>query len=960
MKRILIGIGLFLGVAGFCDFSLVKDGKATATILLKEENPTVCAQFGALELQYHVKQITGAELPIAKAGNKPSTSNVIVIGGDAPGMLGDASAIEFNGNTLRLYGNDTSRREPVNYNDRKTFPRVSYECKGSLFAVYDFLELYCGVRFFGIREYETYYPKSSSLSVQEKNRRHDPKLDAFRLVYIDDNADFRKTFEARQTDIAMLRWRCSTLFGITNHNQYSIYFAHWDKAKNPNLAKAFKGKQEELFAKGFKGKRHSVDPILRNNYPDDPDIPPQLCYSNQGTVEYYAKEVLTYFNGSNVPGGWGNGSGGVPPTVALIPRIKGKPFFYPIQGGDTGGHCLCDDCKKRFPNDNKDDVSHNKFQFIADVAREAAKTNPEAGVSTLAYIQTLDYPDGVDLPKNVSVQICLPYYSWWHPVAEELQKGVYKTWIDKEAKNRPLTLWTYIFSTYWDARYHYGNYKAFPGLYPHKTGELFKMFTSDGIRGWFTEVEMGYNFLEAYIAARLCYDPTLNPEQLIDEYFPLYYGEAGTAMREVYEEIEHAYWNPANCKKEWLAVKDGVMSPKGKRHKYWTTGIWSPDMCWTLLGTDERMAKIDALLKEAQGKVKTDDEKKRLNHFIDHIWKQALDGKKEYKTLALRKQNPPKRLAVPVVDGTPSQIDWSKSFSTGKWKALSGSDTKYDCTMDVLQDAKFLHLRFKDANAPTMDQDLWYENIELFFAATDKKSALQIAIAPKGEFQCLQHTITNGEDNHQPVDIGVKVKCAVEQNSWSALIDIPLDKLPAGGKDMLVNFYRSKPSLRLAWNPIYGGAYMAGIDFYGRTILLPYFFEENQFVLSERGKYSGIIDDKAAHDGKAAWMNANASWTIQMRTAGMVPDGKYNVTVAIRCDEPSAKETTCGVGIYDTQIKREVKYVAIPCDKIVGDKYVPIDLGEFELNANRYFFVRKFSNNTPDAKIYVDCLSFRK
>ena len=784
-------------------------------------------------------------------------------------------------------------------------------------------------------------------------------MDAFRIINIDDAEPFRKSLNARQTALAFLRWRCSNLFGMTNHNQYSIYFAHWDKAKNPNLAKAFKGKQEELFAKGFKGKHHAVDPILSNNYPNDPDIPPQLCYSNQNTVKYYAQEVLTYFNGGNVPGGWRNGGGSHPADVPLLPRCVGKPYFYPIQGGDTGGHCLCEDCKKRFPNDNKDDVSHNKFQFIADVAREAAKTNPEAGVSTLAYIQTLEYPDGVDLPKNVSVQICLPYYSWWHPVAEELQKGVYKKWVEKEAAKRPLTLWTYIFSTYWDSRYHYGNYNAFPGLYPHKTGETFRMFLQDGMRGWFAEVEMKYNFLEAYIAARMCYEPSLDPEKLIDEYFTLYYGGAGKAMREIYEEVEHAYWNAANCKEEWLDVKDGVMSPKGKRHKYWTTGIWSADMCWTLLGTDERMAKIDALVKEAQAKAKSDDEKKRVQQFIDNIWTQALAGKKEYKILALRRQNPPKRLAVPVLEDRPT-VNWNDAVTTDKWLGLFAADSDLDCRMAAAMDSKYLHLRFTDAQSPSMNQDLWHENIELFFAAPDKKSAVQIAVSPTGAYECYSHAISKEEDILTPVDIGADIQCTVTMDSWSVTLAIPLSKLPSNGKDMLVNFFRSTPNTRLAWNPIFGGAYMAGIDFYGRVITLPFSLEEREFVLHNKGTTTGIMEDKAARDGSAAWMKADSSWAIQMRPAGLVPNGKYNVTALIRCDKLDVKGACCGVGIFDPNIKREVKYVTIPCDKIMGGKYVPIDLGEFELDNSRYFFVRKINQNAPNAKIYVDALLLSK
>ena len=105
---------------------------------------------------------------------------------------------------------------------------------------------------------------------------------------------------------------------------------------------------------------------------------------------------------------------------------------------------------------------------------------------------------------------------------------------------------------------------------------------------------------------------------------------------------------------------------------------------------------------------------------------------------------------------------------------------------------------------------------------------------------------------------------------------------------------------------------------------------------------------------------ADSSWAIQMKTAGMLPDGRYNVSVRIRCDAPELKGASCGIGIYDAKIKREVKYVSIPCEKIRRKEYIESDLGEFSLNNDRYFFVRKISENAPGAKIFVDCLSFSK
>ena len=78
----------------------------------------------------------------------------------------------------------------------------------------------------------------------------------------------------RELVLWRLRWRQTQQFGVTNHNQYSIYFARWGRAKSKSLAPAFKSKKPELFAKGFDGKFHATDAVLRKNYPQDVNLPP--------------------------------------------------------------------------------------------------------------------------------------------------------------------------------------------------------------------------------------------------------------------------------------------------------------------------------------------------------------------------------------------------------------------------------------------------------------------------------------------------------------------------------------------------------------------------------------------------------------------------------------------------------------------------------------------------------------
>ena len=147
IKSFMLVLLSWLPLLAFCDFTLVRNGEAEAVILL-DEKATKSAQLGAFELQHHVKLMTGVQLPIL-TGKAPAGKNIIKIGGDNKGLTGDSSKIEFKGNTLLLTGNDSLIYGKVDYNKPTTFPQVEYECKGSLFAVYDFLRgtVYCAFIF---------------------------------------------------------------------------------------------------------------------------------------------------------------------------------------------------------------------------------------------------------------------------------------------------------------------------------------------------------------------------------------------------------------------------------------------------------------------------------------------------------------------------------------------------------------------------------------------------------------------------------------------------------------------------------------------------------------------------------------------------------------------------------------------------------------------------------------------
>ncbi len=93
--------------------TLARDGRPAATIVLAAE-PTQSAQFAATELQFHVKKITGALLPIAFEGEKVAGTRILVGESEATRALGVRAGdlrpqeylIRFLPDTLVLLGRD--------------------------------------------------------------------------------------------------------------------------------------------------------------------------------------------------------------------------------------------------------------------------------------------------------------------------------------------------------------------------------------------------------------------------------------------------------------------------------------------------------------------------------------------------------------------------------------------------------------------------------------------------------------------------------------------------------------------------------------------------------------------------------------------------------------------------------------------------------------------------------------
>ncbi len=774
---------------------LIRDGHAASEIVLRE-NPTSSAQMAAFELTHHIQRITGVEIPVVRGKGTPGKI-WIELGMEEQPFEREFSAISFSPDRIRIYGYDSPVYEKVNYTAMETFPAGS---KGTLFAVYDFLEHYCGLRWYGLTEDATAFLPRKTLSVTMKEHEHSPKVDAFRSMY---NSGGRpETLKAidytpRDEALLRLRWRNVSFFGQTNHNLYRIFFFYWDKAKTPQFAGLFKGKHPEYFAQGYNEKMAPLDGFLRREYPKDADCPPGICFSSKEVVHFFADQAVEQWKGLPMVG--------LPSNGVYQKRLEGRPFFSSVQHMDTQGKCFCAECRKK-----ADAIGENNlmWQWIADIAEAAAKKQPGIGISTLAYQRSLAYPENVKLPENLCVQICLGIHSWWNPEFYKIQHDeIYKRWMDNKG-NRVMTCWLYVYSPGWDSKTRY-KHKFFPGVYPRHAGMIVKDMVSDGMRGYFMEVEMARNMLEAYVISQLFYDPGQNVDALLDEYYQLYYGSSAPEMKAFFTELEDIFWNWKNYPPSMFG-KNGIANRL--RHHSLGTGMLNADNNWSV-GTADRMKRLSSLIDEAEKKADSSLVKKRISWIRKGFWDQAVEGKRDQERREKTMKVPVKNIVIPQVPdagGNPDAVKWANTGEVGACHTLEDGDIRPGCfQLKLAADKNFLYLDFLEKK-PQENPGFWTNFFEIFFSADGNLPIAQIALNPSGEQKelCYLTNIINDVSHIQNVSFDQEYRLLENKGQWHWRMAIPLKKLFGNHeiRQFRMNFRRFSPEAKLVWNNFFASA----------------------------------------------------------------------------------------------------------------------------------------------------------
>ncbi len=616
MRRTLLALGLFItvhlvsGQASLAqsEFAIVQQGRPACSIVVAER-PTPAARLAALELQYHLLKITGAEIPIRSAGEGVEGRRILV--GDSSAMRqfsvrsedfeSQEYLIGFREDAILLIGRDwedteanrkvqgrsttdeslQQLRHKIDYWKAVGLPERStgeiqlpgvYDDQGTCLATYDFLERFCGVRWYGPAELNVVIPSKTNLSVAGQEIRRSLALKHRSALAGGSWPFLRGQWGDYTREQVVLYWRRLRLGGQRWAGNHTFHRSTLESVFN--------------------------DPEYQCKNPRGAGS--QLCYTNTKLVQKVAQMARDYFDGKGeLPQGW-----------------KAMGDYFAIVPDDNIHLCTCPACQELLAKGrdrttgffSSGEMSEYWFSFINAVAREVRKTHPDKYIATLAYWSYALVPE-FELEPNVSVAPCL--HTCYYPVHAEMKENdlaFYRAWQKKATA--PMFLWVYYHHPMEPALIQ--KWKCFPHIMVHETARAMRMFIRDGVRGIFECGEQDQ--LEQYVMAKVWDDPEVDVDGLIDEFFDLYFGPAAEPMKRFYLGLEAV-----------ACDRDNYPPPYHR-----SNGIDWKAVAWERLGTAERMAEFERFITQAETQAQTETQKQRVALWRSALWEWMRQGREEY------------------------------------------------------------------------------------------------------------------------------------------------------------------------------------------------------------------------------------------------------------------------------------------------------------------------------------------
>jgi hypothetical protein len=515
--------------------TLVKEGKP-ASLIVTGNRPLPSQQKAADELQYHLKRMTGATLPILREQDLGAMDAAVILVGqsDRLAALGIDTAklppetfvVKTIGNTLILAGEDGgSHLREASYDDGSVRT-------GTMYAVYDFLQDQLGCRWLWPGRTGEVIPKRSTVEVRPLDLQETPKL--FRrhfrgsfaeeikadcLQYIPRYLEGKDSLWAQMEQEERL-WLKRMRMGQSMKFSYGHAFTDWlDK---------YGKTQPDLLARQADGSRGLPDAAYPKQFV-------KLCVSNPKLVDLIAGEF-----------------------AARRARDPNDRFLNACENDGSRGFCLCDQCRAldkpldekhrqelrsrgwsdeqieaAFGTRGKDglpgSLSNRYFTFYNRLAHRVAEIAPDASVVVYAYSRYRFAPLDLKLEPNLLVGVIGFNFYPMTDTQRLFERENFLAW--KESGIRRLFFRPNSF--------YYSPAHGIPWSAARQMGEDMQFLVENGIVSTDFDRLAGHWSTAAptyYTVARLHWDTALGAEGALKEFYQSF-GPAAGAVGEYFD-----YW----------------------------------------------------------------------------------------------------------------------------------------------------------------------------------------------------------------------------------------------------------------------------------------------------------------------------------------------------------------------------------------------------------------------------------
>ena len=498
---------LFINVLSAMD--LIKDGKLTISGIILPAKPYPTVEHAAKEIAYHLKLATGQELPLLKDKDVQKGKSYIYVGGCFGNQKLNSGTMDPNTGIIEIGKNDIW----IAGKDGRGKVRASGNSVGTLYASYEFLEKFVGVRWIWPGKTGEIVPKHKNLTLKEGTTKVGAKLKSstWRVTTRKNTWVSQENFKKFQDD--QVEWLVRHRFihnGIySNGHAFGKYYKEYGLGKT----------HPEFFSLLPDGTRRPNPYMWSRGYPRDVS----MCVTSEGLVKHIVQEFMK-----------GN-----------------KHRMINVNENDTAGECVCTSCLNadNSPVSNEErlkkakalfekksfswpealgSLSDRYSQFYLAVQKEAEKQGiKEAKVAGLIYANYSEPPtDKIKLNDRIHLRFCPPIMYPWNKEKVASYKKIWDGWAKTGVTLQFRPNFT-LDGNCFPVQYH----EEFYDVYTYSAKRNMVAVDMDSYTG-----HPGAQGLVNFVVATLNHDRDIPLEVMKDEFYSAF-GAAKDKVKEYFEYI---------------------------------------------------------------------------------------------------------------------------------------------------------------------------------------------------------------------------------------------------------------------------------------------------------------------------------------------------------------------------------------------------------------------------------------